>query len=115
VAASKIYLKGGPCDGKTVSADEIQGGLVAFIACGGGFYTVNNAGKRHNGELIFDYAGKKQPGPPGGGGVNAAKAHGGWAGVRKSVNHHMPASLRASQRSTRAALHTLGRAHRVRF
>jgi hypothetical protein len=115
VAPSKIYLHGGPCDGKTVSADDIQGGLVAFIACGGGYYTVNPAAKLHNGELVFDYAGKKKPGPPGDGSLNAAKAHGGWKSIRKSVNHHMPAALSKSQRTTQAALRTLNRAHKVRL
>lgn len=115
MAVSKVYLKGGPCDGKSVSADEIVGGAVAYIACGGGYYTVNSSGRRRNGEVVFEYAGKKQPGPPDASGVKAARAHGGWSDVRKSVNRNMPRSLSRSQRHTRAALQALHRAHRVRI
>jgi hypothetical protein len=114
VAVSKVYLQGGPCDGKSVSADEIVGGAVGYIACGGGYYTVDTAGRRHNGEVVFDYAGKKKPGPPDGSGVKAARAHGGWADMQRSVNHHLPKSLRNSELLTRAALRSLHRAHRVK-
>lgn len=57
---------------------------------------------------------------PGGGGLGtvstaAPKAHNGWADLRHSVNHNMPAALRASQRNTRAALRSLSRARKVRL
>jgi len=112
--ASQVYLSGGPCSGKTVSADEIQGGLVAYIACGGGFYTADASGQRHNGHIVFDYAGKTKPGPPTPGAIRAPRAHSGWADLQRSFNHHWHPALRNSERFTRAALRSLSKAHKVK-
>ena len=110
--ASSIYLKGGPCDGKTVSADQIHGGLVAYIACGGGFYT--DAGtQRPDGDEIFSYAGKTAPGPPGDDGT--PHTHSGWQSLRKTVNHHGPKALHDAHNTTNAALRNLARARKVRL
>jgi hypothetical protein len=107
----QAYLKGGPCDGKTVDLTPAESDS-ASIYCKGAWYRNPGTGKRHNGALIFEFAGKP-PGP--GGPIKAPKAHGGWSDVRKSVNHRMPKSLRHSQRKTRAALRSLQRARRVRL
>jgi hypothetical protein len=110
-AQPQAYLKGGPCDGKTVDLTPAEADS-ASIYCKGAWYRNPGTGKRHNGALIFYFAGKA---PTPGGPIKAAKAHHGWADVRKSVNRHMPHALSASQRNTRAALRTLHRARRVRI
>lgn len=110
MAVSQIYLQGGPCNGRTVSANDIQGGLVGYIKCGGGYYT-DSGNMRPNGDEIFSYSGNTAPSPPDTAG--AARAHGGWADVRKSVNRRMPAALKASKRNTAAALRSLSRARKV--
>lgn len=107
----KAYLQGGPCDGKTVELSIAEVDSMSVI-CKGAWYRNPGTGKRHDGALIFKFAGKP-PGP--GGPIKAPKAHGGWGSIRKSVNRHMPGSLRRSQRKTRAALRTLHRARRVRL
>ena len=43
MAVSNVYLDGGPCDGRTVSASQIVGGLTAYIKCGGGYYVLGYA------------------------------------------------------------------------
>lgn len=50
----------------------------------------------------------------GGPGAGAPRAHGGWADLRKSVNHHFPTALRRSERNINAALRSLGKAHKVK-
>jgi hypothetical protein len=109
--APKAYLQGGPCDGKIVELTAAETDS-ASVYCKGAWYRNPGTGKRRDGALIFVFAGKP-PGP--GGPIKAPKAHGGWTDVRKSVNRHMPAGLRRSQRKTRAALRTLSRARRVRL
>lgn len=59
-----VYLSGGPCDGRTVPNTEIQGGLVAYIACGGGYYVLEEGDRRPNGDLIFRWWGTQKPSPP---------------------------------------------------
>jgi hypothetical protein len=113
VAADKVYLKGGPCAGREVSADEIQGGLVAYIECGGGYYVATGDKHKPDGAFIFKYDGKTKPGPPGGK-VRTPHTHKGWHDLRHSVNMNMPHSIRKSQRSTHAALRALARARKVR-
>jgi hypothetical protein len=98
-----------------VSANEIKGGLVAYIACGGGYYTANTAGKKHKGDPIFDYAGKDKPVPPSLGTVKAPQALRGWHDLRKSVNKKMPAATSYSHRLGRASLRALSRAHKVKL
>jgi hypothetical protein len=115
VAASQIYLSGGPCDGKTVSANEITGGLVGYIACGGGYYTANTAGKQHKGDLVFDYAGKTKPSPPSGGGVSAPHVHKGWAALQHSINKKLPHAMNNADKHARDALRSLAKAHKVRI
>lgn len=112
--ASNVYLSGGPCNGRTVSADRIVGGLVAYIACGGGYYTLDSSGKLHSGDVVFDYAGKSKPGPPAVGAIKAPKAHGGWADLQRSFNKHWHPALDSADRLNRAALRSLGRAHKVK-
>jgi hypothetical protein len=112
--ASNVYLSGGPCDGKTVSANQIKGGLVAYIACGGGFYTVDPNGKLHSGDVVFDYAGKTKPQPPAVGAIKAPKAHAGYADLQRSFNKHWHPALDTADRLNRAALRSLGRAHKVK-
>jgi hypothetical protein len=106
----QAYLSGGPCDGQTVDLSPAEADS-ASIYCKGAWYRNPGTGKRRNGALIFNFAGKV---PTAAGPLKAAKAHHGWSDVRKSVNQHMPHALSASQRNARAALRTLNRARRVR-
>jgi hypothetical protein len=115
VPASNVYLLGGPCDGRTVSADQIVGGLTAYIKCGGGYYVLDDGVTRPNGDVVFKYSGTTQPRPPGPGAVKAPRAHKGWQAMRVSFNHKMPDGLHASQRSTDAALRMLQRVRKVRL
>jgi hypothetical protein len=112
--ASQVYLSGGPCDGKTVSADDIQGGLVGYIACGGGYYTLDSKGKRHDGHAVFDYAGKNKPEPPGGNTAKAPHAHNGWSDLQRSVNRHWPKTLSRMAKLQRESLRSLHKVHRVK-
>jgi len=48
-------------------------------------------------------------------GIKAPKLHGGWADLRHSFNHVMPASIQASEKQTNAALRTLQKARRVKL
>lgn len=108
---TQYVLQGGPCDGDTGDLDpniDSTGQLV----CKGGLYKRVLPAKVVSGREVFKYAGKADTG---GGAVKAAKAHGGWSDVRKSVNRHMPHALSRSQRNTRAALQALHRARRVRL
>jgi hypothetical protein len=114
VAASKVYLQGGPCNGRLVSANAIVGGLVAYIKCGGGYYTVDPQGRRHNGHLIFDYAGKEKPGPPGGVLGSDSAALRGWGDLRRQVNTGLPSALNRADRLSQDALRRLRRRRRVR-
>jgi hypothetical protein len=118
VATSRVYLKGGPCDGKTVSANQIVGGLVAYIACGGGYYELDSGQTRPNGDPIFAYSGKTKPQPPSGGGpqnINAPKALHGWKSLRKSVNKSWPKALNYMEHGNNAALRSLGRSPKVKL
>lgn len=111
MATGDVYFKGGPCDGTTrqltlAEADAMQ------ATCKGGLYTNPGTGARHNGAIIFDYAGKApQPST----GIKAPQAHSGWASIQKSVNKRMPNSLRSADRSLEAALRSLNRARKVRL
>lgn len=115
MAASRIYLKGGPCDGKTVSADEIVGGLVAYIKCGGGYYIVDDGATHAGADGVFKYAGKRQPGPPAGSDRIPPHLHHGWNQLRRSFNVHMVRDLDEATRITRKSLRSLSRARRVRI
>lgn len=107
---TQYVLKGGPCDGKT-------GNLTPAIDQDGQLTCKQHVYKRvepaqiKNGREVFADAGPV-PKPPAGAG--AAHAHHGWTDIRHSINHTMPAALRASQKSTRAALRSLGRGRKVR-
>lgn len=113
--ASRIYLSGGPCDGRTVPATQIQGSLVAYIACGGGYYVLNGDKRRPNGDLIFGYAGKTKPGPPQTGTLKAPQALKGWKALRKGYNRELPAAISYMERGNSAALRALARARKVRL
>jgi len=116
VAASTIYLLNGPCNGKFVSANEIVGGLVAYIRCGGGYYVLDDGATHKGADAVFKYAGKTQPGPPGppASGI-PPHTHKGWSDLQRSVNTNMPQSLSRTSRNARAALRNLAGARRVRF
>lgn len=114
MATTHIYLKGGPCDGRTVSADRIVGGLVAYIKCNGGIYEDEGAGTRPNGDLIWSYTGTKPPRPPGSGDASEPHVHKGWHDVRRSVNTRMPHSLAKVSHLTRQALRATSKGGRVR-
>jgi hypothetical protein len=105
------YLEGGPCDKTTRDLTPAEADSATLV-CKTGLYKAAYPPEQHKGAIVFKYAGKADTG---GGAIKAAKAHGGWADVRKSVNRHMPRSLSRSQRDTRAALRALHRAHRVRL
>lgn len=113
MAASNVYLEGGPCDGRTVSANKIVGGLTAYIKCGGGYYVLDDGVTRPNGDVVFKYAGKTKPEPPSGGGVHDSHALHGWNDLRRVVNHDTRPALLYSQRTTAAALRRLGHARKV--
>ncbi len=114
MAATRIYLKGGPCNGRTVSADQIVGGLVAYIKCRGGFYTASDGQTRPNGNPIWNYAGKTAPGPPGGSGSGQPHVHKGWHDIRRSVNTNMPHALARAQHLTRQALRATSHGGKVK-
>lgn len=114
MATSSIYLSGGPCNGRTVPASEIQGGLVAYIACGGGYYVNPGTGRRRRGDLIFTWAGTTKPGPPSGGEPTAAHSVKAWGDLRTQVNEKLPAMLHHVEQLRRGSLSRLARRHRVR-
>jgi hypothetical protein len=114
VAADSIYLQGGPCNGRTVSADQIVGGAVAYIACGGGYYVVGDGKRRPNGDLIFAYSGKAKPGPPSTTIGHDARALQGWGDLRRTINQGLPTALRRTDKLTRASLRQARRHRRVR-
>lgn len=103
-------LTGGPCDGKIgqLSPSIDQSGQ---IVCQQHLYKRTNPAQVQGGHEVFKDSGPVPTGPPAG---NAAHAHHGWNDLRHSVNHNMPAALRAAQHSTRAALRSLGRGRKVR-
>jgi len=113
MATSRIYLQGGPCNGRTVSANEIVGGLVAYIKCQDGYYTDANR-KRPNGNEIFSYYGKTKPGGAGDIGGYDSHALKGWSDVRKQINTGLPNALHRTDKLSRAALSQLRRHHKVR-
>jgi hypothetical protein len=114
VAVDSIYLQGGPCNGRTVSADRIVGGLVAYIACGGGYYVLADGKHRPNGDVIFGYYGKSKPAPPSTTIGHDAHALRGWGHLRRTVNHELPTALRKTNKLTRATLRHLHRHRRVK-
>jgi hypothetical protein len=114
VATTRIYLKGGPCDGRTVSANQIVGGLVAYIPCGGGYYVASAGKKRPNGNPIWDYSGTTAPTPPSGSGSGQPHVHKGWHDIRRSVNTNMPHALARAQHLTRHALRATSHGGKVK-
>jgi hypothetical protein len=114
MATVTAYLQGGPCDGRTrklTQAETKSGSLT----CGGDLYLFDGGKLRPNGDTIFKDAGKAPPPGPIGTSLAAPRAHKGWADMRRSVNHGWPAALRASDHQIRAALRSLGRAHKVKL
>ena len=110
---ANVYLKGGPCDGKSVPSSEIQGGLVAYVVCKGADY-INSGRRRPNGELIFTYSASGVPQPPESGDVHAPHALSAWADLRRTVNHGLPTMLRQVSGLNRATSNALARRRRVR-
>ena len=112
MATTQIYLKGGPLHGRTVSADEIVGGLVAYIQCRGGYYVASAGQTRPNGNPIWDYAGKTAPGPPGG--SNTTGIHKGWHDLTLTLGkHRLGAKTGATHRLDAATLRAIRRARKV--
>ena len=105
------YLKGGPAGGQTGTLPPNQP-APAEIDRDGAKYTESSPIQRHNGALVYDYAGML---PVSGGGGGTPHAHHGWAQIQRSVNHNLPHALNTSQRNTQAALRTLAKARRVRL
>ena len=110
---AKVYLQGGPCNGKSVPDSEIQGGLVGYVICQDAYY-LNSGKRRANGNLIFDYSKGGLPQPPGGGTVRAPHALNAWADLRRTVNEGLPTMLRTTSRLNHATSRALARRRRVR-
>jgi hypothetical protein len=110
------FLKGGPCDGKTVSLTAAEAD-TGEIVCGGHLYRNPETGARHNGAIIFNDTGTA-PGPGGVGGVTggetATHAHKGWNDIQRSVNRNLPTAVSHMARLNRAALRALPRRRKVR-
>jgi hypothetical protein len=112
VASDTAYLEGGPCAGTThtITAAESDTGE---IVCKGALYRNIYSTKRHNGDLIFKFAGKASTGGTGTGALPAPRAHKGWSDMQRSVNHHWPRAMSRSEHQLRAAWRSLGRARKV--
>jgi hypothetical protein len=110
MAKVAVLLQGGPCDGKTVQDDAAAFAEGQFITCQGSLYqpVIGTSSPR-----IADVVPKTIPG--GGSSIAAPRAHKGWHDMRRSVNHRWPHALAASDRQIRAALRSLGKAHKVRL
>lgn len=107
---SQYVLKGGPCDGKK---GQLTGAIATAgqLTCQNHIYKVELPVQLVSGREVFLDAGPvPKPPPP----STAAHTHHGWQDVRHSVNHNMPAALRAAKQSTDAALRSLGRGRKVR-
>jgi len=50
-----------------------------------------------------------------GGGGKSSRTHSGWTDLRRSVNKHLPATLRTSQHNVHAALRSLSHARKVKL
>jgi hypothetical protein len=96
VATSSVYLSGGPCNGRTVPASEIQGGLVGYILCRGHYY-LDSGRTRPNGNTIFADSGTSAPQPPSGGGSTGPgivpNVYKSWGDLRSAVNRDLPRSF----------------------
>lgn len=114
MATSRVYLQGGPCNGRTVSADQIQGGLVGYILCRGHYY-LDSGRTRRNGNAIFIDSGTTAPQPPGSTNLNAPRAHSGWRDLRRSVNRTMPHALNRASALTRSALRATSHGRKVKL
>lgn len=107
---TQYVLSGGPCDGK-------HGDLTPAIDSSGRIVCKNHVYKRvepvqvQDAREVFKDSGVVAKPPPT---PNAPRAHHGWGDLRHSINHNMPAGLRAAQKSTAAALRELGHGRKVR-
>lgn len=110
---AKVYLQGGPCNGRSVPDTEIQGGLVGYVVCQGADY-INSGHRRPNGELIFTYSASGVPQPPSGGDIHIPHALSGWNDLRKQVNTGFPTMLRKTHRLNLETSRQLARRRRVR-
>ena len=110
---AKVYLQGGPCNGRSVPDTEIQGGLVGYVVCQGADY-INSGKRRPNGELIFTYSASGVPQPPSTSGPTAPHALKGWNDLRKTVNRGLPTMLRTVGKLNAETSRSLGRRRRVR-
>lgn len=107
---TQYVLSGGPCDGNTgqlTPAIEQSGQLT----CSGHIYKITSPVQNQGGREVFKDAGPVPAPKPTGG---APRTHSGWQDLRNSVNHNFPAALRASEKSTAAALRSLSRGRKVR-
>ena len=113
MATSHVYLQGGPCNGRTVSTSQIQGGLVGYVLCRGHYYE-SNGKHRPNGDEIFADTGTTPPQPPAGPGqVRAPHALNAWADLRNVMNSGLPTMVRRSNGLSRATRNLLAKKHRV--
>ena len=105
------YLEGGRCDGNThkITAAERDANL---IKCKGSNYYRDVPHKTHGSDQVWAFIGN-DPAPSPSPGAKAAKLHKGYADIQHSVNHNLPAALRASKRSLDAGLRALHRASKV--
>lgn len=94
MAAERVYLSGGPCNGRTVPASQIQGGIVGYVACGGGYYLVTGDKRRPNGDLVLTWGGKTKPKPPSGTGANTRNATQAWTRWMRALGHQAPRELK---------------------
>ena len=114
MATSHVYLQGGPCNGRTVSTSQIQGGLVGYVLCKGHYYE-SNGKQRPNGDEIFADSGTTAPQPPPGPGqVRAPHALNAWADLRGVMNRELPTTLRQVGGLNRATRNLLAKKHRVK-
>lgn len=110
---SHAYFEGGPCNGLTVALTDAEYAAGDTSVCQGIVYRRTDPPKLHSGALIYKSTGKQQPGTatqP-----KAAHLHHGWADLRRSINHNMPAALRRSHKSLSAGLRHVERASRVKL
>lgn len=111
MALGVVYLKDGPCDGRTHTLTNAEA-KANQVVCKGWLYQFSPAAGLHDGDEIFIATGPYvAPGKIG----KAAHAHGGWNDLRRAFNHTMPASLRSVKRANRAALRSVARARKVRL
>ncbi len=111
-ATAKVYLEGGPCDGKTVKVAASSVGLYP-VTCKNHLYVVTDPIQHHNGATVYKDTGAIPPAPVPGVLV-APDALKGWKALRKSINKGMPETLNRAQRVNRETLRIIGKIRKVK-